>query len=509
MHFCHVRSPQTGQIICLPESLAEKASIVAGPAVISELPLLPFPSPVSEEPPLFAPDIRSVLYGKELLLDELPFTIHELAALLQSQHMTIRSGLKQTENGFCCQRCHNSAKQFFGVFPCARCGQSCVYCRHCLMMGRISACSALFRWNGPAPPISYEAVCTWEGTFSPGQAQASRAIISTIIQKGERLIWAVCGAGKTEILFPGIEHALQNGGRVLLATPRTDVVVELLPRLQAVFPKTDIIGLYGKSEDKQKTAPLVIATTHQTMRFADAFDTVIIDEVDAFPFSQDKSLVQAVAKAKKQHAALIYLTATPTPALKKRVKNKQLPVTKIPRRFHGYPLPVPRFKWCGYWQKRLENGKLPHSVERWCASHIATNTPAFLFVPSVNVLWKTTEILQKTYPSVMGVHSEDEERQHKVAAFRKGEIPLLVTTTILERGVTVAGVEAAVFGAEAEVFTESALVQIAGRTGRKKETPAGDVVFFHAGKTRAMLDCRRHITAMNEEDAEGGKRNNA
>ena len=51
-----------------------------------------------------------------------------------------------------------------------------------------------------------------------------------------------------------------------------------------------------------------------------------------------------------------------------------------------------------------------------------------------------------------GVHAEDSMRKEKVAAFRKGEIPLLVTTTILERGVTVKNLQAAVLGAEEEIF---------------------------------------------------------
>ena len=51
-----------------------------------------------------------------------------------------------------------------------------------------------------------------------------------------------------------------------------------------------------------------------------------------------------------------------------------------------------------------------------------------------------------------GVHAEDSMRKEKVAAFRKGEIPLLVTTTILERGVTVKNLQVAVLGAEEEIF---------------------------------------------------------
>lgn len=55
----------------------------------------------------------------------------------------------------------------------------------------------------------------------------------------------------------------------------------------------------------------MISTTHQLYRFASAFDAVIVDEVDAFPYTFDETLQRAVQKAAKDRCARIYLTATP------------------------------------------------------------------------------------------------------------------------------------------------------------------------------------------------------
>ncbi|MBC8862555.1 DNA/RNA helicase, partial [Escherichia coli] len=87
----------------------------------------------------------------------------------------------------------------------------------------------------------------------------------------------------------------------------------------------------------------------------------------------------------------------------------------------------------------------------------------------------------KGYASPVTVHSADELRKEKVEWLRKGKIKLLLTTTILERGVTFTDVQVAVFGSEARIFTEAALVQISGRAGRKLSHPTGDVCFFHYG----------------------------
>ena len=76
----------------------------------------------------------------------------------------------------------------------------------------------------------------------------------------------------------------------------------------------------------------------------------------------------------------------------------------------------------------------------------------FLFVPHVRYIEEISSLLKSLHNKVEGVHAEDPMRKEKVAAFRKGEIPLLVTTTILERGVTVKNLQVAVLGRKKKYF---------------------------------------------------------
>ncbi|MFL6561410.1 MAG: helicase-related protein, partial [Bacillus sp. (in: firmicutes)] len=94
--------------------------------------------------------------------------------------------------------------------------------------------------------------------------------------------------------------------------------------------------------------------------------------------------------------------------------------------------------------------------------------------------------------------------KEKVQKMRSKGIPLLLTTTILERGVTFPNIDVAVVGSEDAIFTESALVQIAGRAGRSKEHPDGVVTYFHYGKTEEMLKARKQIVSMNREGIKRG-----
>ncbi|MGJ7922750.1 DEAD/DEAH box helicase [Neobacillus sp. LXY-4] len=463
--------------------------------------------------------------GKQLLFEDLPFSIAEIHSHYQNGYIAYRRGLEDNGRSPCCIRCGNDDPSWFGQFPCARCGKNCSYCRKCIMMGRISSCTSLISWCGPEPEMRNEltflekpgqdsrstkaTLLAWTGKLSKGQIKASNQVVETVAmkQKAELLVWAVCGAGKTEVLFTGIEQALLQGQRVCIATPRTDVVLELTPRLKAAFPTIPIASLYGGSPERHLFAPLTISTTHQLLRFYQAFDTIIVDEVDAFPYSADETLQHAVNQARKPASTLIYLTATPNKKWQKQCRQGSLPFVTIPARYHRHPLPVPEFAWCGNWNKQLRTKKtFPVNVLKWLEKRLKEEKQALLFLPKIELISEILPLLKTKFPNkeMEGVHAEDPARKEKVLRMRNREISILLTTTILERGVTFPNIDVAVLGAEDRIFTESALVQIAGRVGRSADFPSGNITFFHFGKTEAMVRARQQIIEMNKEARQAG-----
>ncbi|MDR7078817.1 competence protein ComFA [Neobacillus niacini] len=470
---------------------------------ISQISTIPQPCINSNFP--YNPDLQLLLTGKQLLLDDLPFPLEEIQHHYENGYITYRKGIEYIKNYPVCCRCGNKAENWFASFPCSRCGEVCIYCRKCLMMGRISACTPLIGWNGPTLEHHLpERILEWNGQLSQGQQAASNRVVEAVGNMTELLVWAVCGAGKTEVLFAGIEAALAACKRVCIATPRTDVVLELTPRLKAAFPGITVASLYGGSEDRHLYAPLTIATTHQLLRFYHAFDTVILDEVDAFPYTVEESLQYAAVQARKRDSAMIYLTATPNEKWQRECRTGKRAFTTIPARFHRHPLPVPHFTWCGNWQKQLKKDKLPANVIHWVKERLQNRKQALLFFPHIALMEKALPILRTFAPDIEAVHAEDPNRKEKVQKMRNKTIPLLLTTTILERGVTFPNIDVAVVGAEDDIFTESALVQIAGRAGRSKDFPDGVVTFFHYGKTEAMCKARKQIITMNQEGVKRG-----
>lgn len=294
-------------------------------------------------------------------------------------------------------------------------------------------------------------------------------------------------------------EALQLGKRVCIATPRTDVVLELFPRFQQVFPTTCIHAYYGNAPQQQGFAQLVLATTHQLYRFENAFDVMIVDEADAFPYTMDEALQQAVVKAKKKEAPTAYVTATPSTTLLSQKKKEQWGYSFIARRFHGQPLPIPTFQSLWNYEKTFQKGKIPVKLQNWLQQKLANNEPFLIFFPTIDLMEKASPLFKQIEPSIAAVHAEDADRKEKVVELRNEQKKGLLTTTILERGITIKNVQVAVVGAESPIFTASALIQISGRVGRNKDFPNGDIVFFHHGITAEMDLAKKRMLDFNRQ----------
>ncbi|MGG4216683.1 helicase-related protein [Paenibacillus jamilae] len=313
------------------------------------------------------------------------------------------------------------------------------------------------------------------------------------------LLWAVTGAGKTEIMFPLLQHVLERGGTALVATPRRDVVLELAPRLAVAFPQVSMVTLYGGSAERWHRGQLTLATTHQLLRYHQAFDLVVIDEIDAFPYHNDPMLAFAAQAVCKREGKFIYLSATPPRPLQKEAARGLLPHAKVPVRFHRHPLPVPIRLGTAPVHHWLQKGQLPASFIQRLYISIQRGAQVFLFVTRISHIQGLVELLNRQLPDIpiAGTSSQDEERTAKVRLFRATEIRVLVTTTILERGVTVPRSDVYVLDADSSLFDEASLVQMAGRAGRSKDDPCGIVIFISPQWTSGQKGAIKQIRRMN------------
>ncbi|WP_238651139.1 DEAD/DEAH box helicase [Paenibacillus piscarius] len=410
-------------------------------------------------------------------------------------------------------RCLRCGSVPTGRTACAACGLAgCAYCEACLGLGRSRACALLLR-SAPLPAVRCTAgasptVAARRWGLSAAQAAAAAAALGFLAEPRQRsarggperfLLWAVTGAGKTEMIFPLLDSALAAGGRALIATPRRDVVLELAPRLAKAFPAHSPAVLYGGSEDRWRRSGLTLATTHQLLRFSQAFDLVIIDEIDAFPFHNDAMLDYAAKQVCKPGGAFILLSATPPAELQRLARAGRLPHARVPVRYHGHPLPVPRHIRMPPLHRCLRQGRLPGKLVTALQRSLKREAQIFVFVSRIAHIDELLQLLRHVFPGIAieGTSSQDPARAEKVLDFRNRTISLLVTTTILERGVTVPRSDVYILDADSGLFDEAALVQMAGRAGRSSDDPAGQVIFASPEWSRSQRAAIAQIRRMN------------
>lgn len=419
------------------------------------------------------------------------FTRSQLPLGLQQQAQTL-SGMIEKKGKLWCNRCGqvvNKEKQQLPI--------GAYYCRSCVRLGRVRSDEKLYYF--PQAEFPKTNVLKWEGRLTDYQAKVSQGLVEAVAKQKNSLVHAVTGAGKTEMIYQVVAQVINEGGAVCLASPRIDVCLELHRRLQEDF-SCDIALLHGESEVYFRS-PLVIATTHQLLKFYRAFDLLIVDEVDAFPYVDNPMLYHAVTQSVKEQSTIIFLTATSTDELDKKVSKGELNRLSLPRRFHGNPLIVPKKVWLENFQKYLNQKKLVPKLEQFVKKQRKTGFPLLIFASEIKRGQELAEVLQSYFSSenVGFVASTTENRLDIVEKFRQKEITILVTTTILERGVTFPCVDVFVVEANHRLFSRSALVQIAGRVGRSMDRPTGELLFFHDGTNFAIERAIQEIKAMNQE----------
>ncbi|EKU48516.1 DEAD/DEAH box helicase family protein [Staphylococcus massiliensis] len=419
--------------------------------------------------------------------------------LVKDHHILTNEVIEQTVRGvrlsdghYRCAQCHSTQSHHFYTYQPYLNEESVTYCRNCIQLGKMESDQDVFY-------IKSEQAAT-DGAYhlpfnlSEQQSYASAQIVKAIASMESLLLYAVTGAGKTEMIFEGIKYARQLGLNVAVVSPRVDVVIEVALRIKEAFKNEQIDVLY-QGHKQVFNGHFVISTIHQLFRFKSHFDVIFVDEVDAFPLSMDKSLQQSLIYASKATHSHLLMTATPPKKLLRSFKNNQ--IITLPARFHRKRLPVPQYQYF-----KLNTSKCQSKLLHILKEQVRKNRYTLVFFNHIRRMEDTYVHYKPHIKGLITVFSEDALRHDKVEALRRGEHSVVFTTTILERGFTMASLDVIVV--DSHLFQANALVQIAGRVGRKKEMPTGLVLFLHEGISLSMLKASRMIKSMNRLGIERG-----
>ncbi|MEG0593101.1 MAG: helicase-related protein [Coprobacillus sp.] len=376
-----------------------------------------------------------------------------------------------------CPRCHNQNVDYFYKL------RDQYYCRQCIRFHRVyvdekrKTCTRYY----PPQDISY----SLDFNLSSAQQIISNQLVENYQLHKNSLVLAVCGSGKTEIVFALIHYVLMQGQRVCFCIPRKELVIELHERIVESFKGIEIGLLCGgicQNEDSQ----FVICTMHQLYRYENqyGFDLMIADEVDAFPFYNNEVLNQIFTRCCLKN--YVKLSATFT---HEDVNDEELLIMN--RRYHGYDLPTPRLLL------------LPVFLHKYITFYLVKKMKkkVIVYVPKIELVDYLVNFFNTFHYQASGVSSHHMDNQETVLKLKNNQLDIIVSTTLLERGLTIEDVQVIVYQGEHAMFDERTLIQIAGRVGRKPNHPTGKVYIIASERTKGIRKCIHTIKNLNQMSA--------
>ena len=126
------------------------------------------------------------------------------------------------------------------------------------------------------------------------------------------------------------------------------------------------------------------------------------------------------------------------------------------------------------------------------------NKQVFVFVPTIDDSKKIALLFKPFFRHGTYVNSKRDDNNQIIDDLRSGKYQYLVTTAVLERGVTIKNLQVIVFRADSPIYDTASLIQIAGRAGRKMEAPEGEVIFFAKRNNEQIQGAIEEINANNK-----------
>lgn len=372
---------------------------------------------------------------------------------------------------FVCPICMNKNPIYIGIKD----GKE--YCRRCISFNGKKAIYSEVT-SKPTLNLGFE--------LSKRQKEISNNLVNAYKQKHNAFLYAVTGAGKTELVYQAMLNALLEKKKVGFVVPRKDVVIDLYPRIKNAFKNCKVTSIYG-GHTSTLDGDIIILTTHQLYRFKNYFSYLVFDEIDAFPYKNNKVLEQFFKDSLCGN--YVMMSATPDQKIIHKVIKDNGEYFQLLRRYHNVNLPVPQIK--------LATLTLIPFLIKKLRMYKKENKKCFIFAPTIKdaeTLFSTLKLFVKNGNVV---HSKKKEREQIIEDFKQKKYLYLVTTSILERGVTIKNLQVVIFHCDHELYDTPSLVQISGRVGRKIDAPTGEVWFLGYKKTPSMTEAIKKINHAN------------
>ena len=290
-----------------------------------------------------------------------------------------------------------------------------------------------------------------------------------------RLLQGDVGSGKTVVAGLAMYAAVTAGKQAALMVPTEILAEQHLQSLTSLFPSLKILLLTGslKAAERRERLELIqtgqvdlIVGTHALIQEGVHFHDlglVIIDEQHRFGVAQRRIL-----REKGQNPDVLMMTATPIPRTLAITAFGDMDVSIIDQMPAGRKEIITR--WVKHQQLNL--------VLDWLVKEIQKGSQAYVISPLIeesealdlkNAIALEEELIayfgDRARIALLHGKMKGEEKEAIMQAFKRGEIDLLVSTTVIEVGVNVPNATVMII-MDADRFGLSQLHQLRGRVGR-------------------------------------------
>jgi len=290
-----------------------------------------------------------------------------------------------------------------------------------------------------------------------------------------RLLQGDVGSGKTVVAGLAMYAAVTAGKQAALMVPTEILAEQHLQSLTSLFPSLKILLLTGslKASERRERLELIqtgqvdlVVGTHALIQEGVHFHDlglVIIDEQHRFGVAQRRIL-----REKGQNPDVLMMTATPIPRTLAITAFGDMDVSIIDQMPAGRKEIITR--WVKHQQLNL--------VLDWLVKEIQKGSQAYVISPLIeesealdlkNAIALEEELIayfgNRARIALLHGKMKGEEKEAIMQAFKRGEIDLLVSTTVIEVGVNVPNATVMII-MDADRFGLSQLHQLRGRVGR-------------------------------------------
>ena len=290
-----------------------------------------------------------------------------------------------------------------------------------------------------------------------------------------RLLQGDVGSGKTVVAGLAMYAAVTAGKQAALMVPTEILAEQHLQSLTSLFSNLRILLLTGslKAAERRERLDLIklgqvdlVVGTHALIQEGVHFHDlglVIIDEQHRFGVAQRRIL-----REKGQNPDVLMMTATPIPRTLAITAFGDMDVSIIDQMPAGRKEIITR--WVKHQQLNL--------VLDWLVKEIQKGSQAYVISPLIeesealdlkNAIALEEELIayfgDRARIALLHGKMKGEEKEAIMQAFKRGEIDLLVSTTVIEVGVNVPNATVMII-MDADRFGLSQLHQLRGRVGR-------------------------------------------